>query len=148
MLYTVSELEPALAEADAEVAKIREALAEAEKMRAFIASRLERARAREAESRLTNMLPKRSMLSSKMELQKPPTSTRVKIAATKTERASDAKRALLEAGLTDGDVAKLLKVGRSTVNAWCGGTRPIPQRYAEALKTKHKISLNVWPKTS
>jgi hypothetical protein len=48
MLYTVSELEPALAEADAEVAKIREALAEAEKMRAFIASRLERARAREA----------------------------------------------------------------------------------------------------
>lgn len=90
---------------------------------------------------------KRSMLGSKMELQNERVNKRVKIAATMTEDATKAKRALLEAGVTPQDVADSLGVGRSTVNAWCNGTRSIPKRYASKLLKQHRIPLDAWQKT-
>ena len=93
--------------------------------------------------------PDSSMLGSKMELQNAGAkSKRVKIAASMTEQETPAKKALLAANLTPQDVADALKVGRSTVNAWCNGTRSIPKRYRDQLKKDHRIPPGVWKKTS
>lgn len=87
----------------------------------------------------------RSMFSSKMEIENARASKRVKIAASMTSD-SNAKRALLEANITPKDVAALLGVGHSTVNAWCTGARSIPRCYVNRLREKHRIPANVWPK--
>jgi DNA-binding transcriptional regulator YiaG len=87
-----------------------------------------------------------SMLRSKMELQNERVNKRVKIAATMTTGATEAKRALLEAGLTPQDVATARKVGRSTVDAWCRGTRSIPRADRDWLKSRYGIPLRVWKK--
>ena len=94
---------------------------------------------------LTNTQQDRSMFGSKMELQRAATSKRVKIAAKMTSD-TDAKRALLEANLTSSDVATLLGVGQSTVNAWCTGARSIPRAHVDRLREKHRIPARVWPK--
>jgi hypothetical protein len=95
--------------------------------------------------RLPRMQQERSMLSSKMELQNAGAkSKRVKIAASMTEQDTPAKKALFAANLTPQEVATALGVGRSTVNAWCNGTRSIPRRYRELLASKHRIPAKVW----
>jgi DNA-binding transcriptional regulator YiaG len=102
-----------------------------------------------AEEALLSMKADSSMLGSKMELQNAGAkSKRVKIAASMTEQETDAKRALLAANLTPQDVADALGVGRSTVNAWCNGTRSIPRRYRDRLKKDHRIPPGVWKKTA
>lgn len=71
----------------------------------------------------------------------------VRTAGNRTRRASEAKAALLKAGQTDGSVAALLKVGRSTVNAWFGRLA-IPKRHAETLQKKFGVPLSAWPRIS
>lgn len=87
-----------------------------------------------------------SMLSSKMEENSDVLTKNVKIAMTMTVGASKAKLALLEAGLTPADVAAKLKVGRSTVSAWCRGARAIPKKYRDRLKAEYEIPPSVWLK--
>lgn len=93
---------------------------------------------------------RRSIIGSKMELDTEPKTKRVKIAAGRTQQETDAKRALLEAGVTPAEVATERGVGRSTVNAWCLGTRGIPERHRAALSKSHgkrkAIDPTVWPK--
>ncbi len=101
-----------------------------------------------AEQALSTIEAQRSMLGSKMELQNTGANKRVRIAATMTAGATKAKRALLEAGLTPQDVADKRKVGRSTVDAWCRGTRAIPRAHRDWLEEKHGIPGRVWPKTT
>jgi len=98
-----------------------------------------------AERALTDTQQHRSMLGSKMELQNARQSKRVKISRKMTSD-SVAKKALLEANITPKDVATLLGVGHSTVNAWCTGARSIPREHVERLREKHRIAAKVWPK--
>lgn len=100
-----------------------------------------------AENALPSITRDRSMFGSKMEIENERANKRVKIAASMTSD-SDAKRALLEAGITSRDVASLLGVGHSTVNAWCTGARSIPRGYVDRLREKHRIPAKVWPKIS
>lgn len=100
---------------------------------------------------LSNMQQDRSMLGSKMELRNADAkSTRVKIAAGMTDNETPARKAILDANVTPQDIAKELGVGRSTVNAWCNGTRSIPTKYREALARGHgprkPIRPSVWSK--
>jgi len=99
----------------------------------------------EAESVLPSISAERSMFGSKMELQNDRVNKRVKISKAMTSD-SPAKKALLEANLTPKDIAALLGVGHSTVNAWCTGARSIPRQYVGRLKEKHRIPAKVWPK--
>lgn len=100
----------------------------------------------EVESRLTGTQQDRSMFRSKMDIQVATARKNVKTSA-KMSSDSEAKKALIEAEITPRDVAKLLGVGHSTVNAWCTGARSIPKRYAARLaSSKHKIPVGVWPK--
>jgi DNA-binding transcriptional regulator YiaG len=86
-----------------------------------------------------------SMFGSKMEIQNERANKRVKISASMTSDSAP-KRAMLEAGITSRDVAKLLHVGHSTVNAWCTGARSIPRHHAIQIRNKHRIPVAVWPK--
>lgn len=118
--------------------------AEHGRLRAVMLEQERQLRAMAAQA-LPSTSAERSMLGSKMELQNAGAkSTRVKISAARTEQDTDAKKALLDANLTPQDVADTLKVGRSTVNAWCNGTRSIPRRYRDKLADKHGIPASVW----
>jgi hypothetical protein len=72
-------------------------------------------------------------------------SREVKISANRTRKESPSRAAAVAANLPDGAIAKLLKVGRSSVNAWHRGTRAIPAACAAALE-KRGIDRSVWPK--
>ncbi len=99
-----------------------------------------------ADEVLPMVASQRSMLGSKMELQNAGAkSKRVKIAAKMTEHETPAKKALFAANVTPQEIADELGVGRSTVNAWCNGTRSIPRRYRERLLKKRNIPVGVWP---
>ena len=97
-----------------------------------------------AENPLSRIPKERSMLSSKMEELSAATKKRVNISRSMTDNPTKARKAILDAGLTPQDIADTLGVGRSTVNAWCNGTRSIPQRYAERLLKRHHIPLDAW----
>ncbi len=102
--------------------------------------------AKKAEESLSITAQQRSMLGSKMETENHVANKRVKISQAMTTNASEAKQALTEAGLTPQDVADKRKVGRSTVDAWCRGTRPIPRKHREWLTEKYGIPARVWLK--
>jgi DNA-binding transcriptional regulator YiaG len=153
---TRAQLEKAAAKADRDHRKWLDRAELAEKTRAVCQSHAEalaayrddllrRAGELPAPKALSSIREERSMLSSKMELQNERVNKRVKISATMTSE-SGAKRALLEAGITPRDVAALLGVGHSTVNAWCTGARSIPRAHVDRLREKHKIPAKVWPK--
>lgn len=89
----------------------------------------------------------RSMVNSKMEgLDLTGKPEHVRTAGARTRRTSEAKRLLLLAGFADSDVAKALKVGRSTVNAWFSRLA-IPRRHAVTLsKPPYGVPLDAWPR--
>lgn len=90
---------------------------------------------------------KRSMVGSNMEgLDLAGKAENVRTAANRTRRASEAKRLLLKADRPDGVLAKELRVGRSTVNAWFGGRRPIPRHIAAKLLQLYSVPLSAWPR--
>lgn len=95
---------------------------------------------------LTTMPRERSIVRSKVEANVQGRDRYVRQAAARTRRTSEAKKLLLEAGMTDSKVADLLEVGRSTVNAWFGGKRPIPKKLAERLQKAHGVPLSAWPR--
>jgi hypothetical protein len=88
----------------------------------------------------------RSIVGSKVEANVSGRDRYVRQAASRTRRTSEAKKLLLEAGMTDSKVADLLGVGRSTVNAWFGGKRPIPAAHAAKLEKLHAVPLSAWPR--
>ena len=58
---------------------------------------------------------------------------------------TESRWAAIAAGLTDPIIANLLKVGRSTVNAWHLGKKGIPRRHANALAVRERpIPLDSW----
>jgi hypothetical protein len=138
MLYTVSELEPALAEADAEVAKIREALAEAEKMRAFIASRLERARAREAAG-TTGVLHKRLRQAS---VNEPMMDKEHRLAISKGHSGDDDafSKAIRAKGFSQNTLAKRVGLNQAVLSLHRRSLRRIKRSKAEAIE-----KLTGWP---
>jgi hypothetical protein len=71
----------------------------------------------------------------------------VRTAASRTRLDSEAKRALLEHVGSDGDVAKLLKIGRSTVQAYHSDRLPIPERHVAAL-AKKGVLRSVWKRVT
>lgn len=87
----------------------------------------------------------RSIVSSKVEANVATKSRYVRQAASRTRRTSEAKRLLLEAGMTDQLIADALHVGRSTVNAWFGGKRSIPRSLAAKLEKLHGVPVSAWP---
>lgn len=93
----------------------------------------------------------RSIFGSKMHLETLPTTKKLRIAASRTKREHAAKRAFLEAGKTDGDIAIEVGVSRATVSAWMAGVdddgvRSIPRRHANYFLKKYKIPLTAWAK--
>ena len=67
----------------------------------------------------------------------------VKIAASRTQNRSRAKRHLLETGLTDKDIAKALGVARSTVSAWFTGRNQMPAEQEARLRALFGIPASV-----
>lgn len=134
----VAEYEELLKQARAHVTELEDALAAQQSVARMLRELVE--------TGFTSIKRERSMLSSKMELENARVNKRVKIAATMTGNATKAKRALLEVGLTPQDVADKRKVGRSTVDAWCRGTRSIPRADREWLKAEYGIPFHVWKK--
>lgn len=122
------------------LAEARRVRLEAAKLEVY-AAELERL----AESAPLTIAGKRSIVSSKVEANVATKSRFVRQAASRTRRDSEAKKLLLEAGMTDQLVADLLRVGRSTVNAWFGGKRSIPRAYAEKLQKLHAVPVSAWP---
>ena len=98
----------------------------------------------------------RSILGSKMQLENEPTTKSLRIAAGRTKRRHPAKRAFLEAGKTDDDIAKeaaaVVKrdVSRATVSAWMArgaNARPIPRALVEHFrKPPYRIAPDSWAK--
>lgn len=69
-----------------------------------------------------------------------------KIAAGRARALTPSRLACIEAELSDGMIAELVSCGRSTVQAWHDGTRPIPRAAAEKL-AKHEprpVPIKVW----
>jgi hypothetical protein len=96
------------------------------------------------------MRPKRSRLGSTMQAATDQPRN-VRIAAGHAARAkraapSEARRLLLAAGQTPSMVAKALKVGRSTVQAWLDGTRGISEPHVEAASKRWGIPRSAWPR--
>lgn len=79
-------------------------------------------------------------------------STKIAAANTRNERASRA--ILLAADRSDQDVADELAkkfkadVGRSTVNAWHTGRRPIPRQFRDYLEEKYPGTGPAWPRVA
>lgn len=69
-----------------------------------------------------------------------------KIAASNVRNASEAKVLLLELRVKDGEVAKLVGVNRSTVQAWHAGRNPIPRAQAQKILAQWAVPLSAWPK--
>lgn len=70
----------------------------------------------------------------------------IKIMAKRARDLTPSRLACIEAELSDPMIAKLTKCGRSTVQAWHTGLRPIPRTAAELL-SQHKprpIPMHVW----
>lgn len=141
-MVTPEQLREEAVEADAIAGKLEKAAAahrrQAERCRK-LATEIE------ADPALSSITESRSMFRSKMELENEQVSKRVKISSKMTSD-SPAKKALLEANITPKDVAALLGVGHSTVNAWCTGARSIPRSHVDRLREKHRIPAKVWPK--
>lgn len=71
----------------------------------------------------------------------------VRQAASRSRTDSKVKKRLLEAGYTDSRIAKILKVGRSTVNAWYSGRNAIPDRHVTTLsKPPYNVPRSDWPR--
>lgn len=94
----------------------------------------------------------RSIIGSNMHVETAPPTKKLRISASRSKVDSDAKRALIDAGVTPEDVAAELDVGRSTVNAWCLGKRAIPASHRDALAKAHgkrkAIAASVWPRVA
>lgn len=141
-----------LDEIDGDLAALEASKAELLDVRAKIAERIEA----EAKSGLSTK-QSRSILRSNMHLENAPTTKSVRIAAGRTQRKHPAKRAWLEAGKTDQDIAdecakvlRVEKVGRSTVNSWCAkgdAARPVPSKIVEHFaKPPYRIPRDAWAK--
>jgi hypothetical protein len=71
----------------------------------------------------------------------------VRTAASRTRLDSEAKRALLLKVGSDADVAKLLGIGRSTVQAYHADRLQIPERHVKTLEKKG-VPRTVWKRIS
>lgn len=144
----------ALARLEAQIATLSEAKAKLVRM-VELEAELRRLKAETAGAlgapgdlpRLTIARQRRSIVRSKVEANVSSQSRYVRQAAARTRSESEAKRLLLEAGWTDSRVAKLLKVGRSTVNAYYSGRRSIPDEHAEKLSgPPWNVPRSAWPR--
>ena len=92
---------------------------------------------------------RRSIIGSKMVLETTPTTKKLRIAAGRTKRDHAAKRAFLEHGKTDSDIAAEAGVSRATVSAWMAegdGLRSIPRALAERFRKRYGVPLTAWAK--
>lgn len=77
-----------------------------------------------------------------------------RIAAANTRNEGNARAILLAADRSDQDIADELhkrfkvQVGRSTVNAWHTGRRPIPREYRDYLEDKYPGTGAAWPRVA
>lgn len=86
----------------------------------------------------------RSILPKTMEVATLPKSKGAKIAANRSEHLTPSRLACIEKDLSDPMIAEFLACGRSTVQAWHNGTRPIPKTFSDKLSIKYGIPISVW----
>jgi len=110
--------------------------------------RRQEARFREMAEEALSIRGNRSIIGSNMELATPGATKKVRIAAGRTKRNHQAKRAFLEHGKTDEDISKEVGVGRSTVNAWYAGSRSIPGKHAKHFEKKYGVPRSAWAKVA
>jgi hypothetical protein len=96
----------------------------------------------------------RSRMRSNMQLDTAGKKKSTKIAAANVKNEGGAREILLAADRSDQDIAgELAKhfgavVGRSTVNAWHTGRRPIPRVYRDYLEKKYPGTGPAWPRVA
>jgi hypothetical protein len=96
----------------------------------------------------------RSRMRSNMQLDGAGKRKATKIAAANVRNEGDARAILLAADRTDQDIADELAkqfgrdIGRSTVNAWHTGRRPIPRAYRDFLEKRYPGTGAAWPRVA
>lgn len=89
----------------------------------------------------------RSIIHRTMEVATLPKSKGAKIAANRSVDMTPSRVACIEKELSDPMIAEFLQCGRSTVQAWHSGVRPIPKEFSDKLSIKWGIDPSVWKRT-